>query len=214
MSYVISQYKEQIKVLNPLEDSKFIYDSVRWNKLNNEAKTLVSAYENKEISRKDVIKAFADFYEGKKEYLYPFVITMIWGFANTGYGTFRTNKYLDSHENKAHIKSAFNYIAEGNINKAYHLLMKIDGLNVSYVSKLLYFATRARNQANYALIFDIRVARAMVRLLDSGITEFLDIKPSSKYKDFESYNALIHKWANELNVEAENVEMFLFNGGF
>jgi len=214
MSCVISKHKEQIKVLNPLEDSKFTYDSVRWNKLNIEAKALVSVYENKEITRKDVIKAFVDFYEDEKEYLYPFVMTMIWGFADTGYGTYRTNKYLNSNENKANIESAFNNIAEGNINIAYHLLMKIDGLNVSYVSKLLYFATRARNQDNYALIFDIRVARAMVRLLGSNISEFLDIKPSSKYKDFENYNKLIHQWAYELNVEAENIEMFLFNGDF
>lgn len=216
MSNVIYKYKKQIQELNPLEDSGFIYDSNRWSKLNKEAKKLVFAYENKVINRKDVIEAFTQYYEGKKDCLFPFILTMLWGFADTGYGTYRTNKYLGSTINRNNIESAFNEIKEKNIEKAYKLLMKIEGLNVSYISKLLYFATKSRKHKNYALIFDIRVARALVKVFDSDcdISGLLNISPSNKYKDFDNYNKLIHRWAKELNVEAENIEMFLFNGKF
>lgn len=144
MSSIISKYAKEIKDLKPLQDSKFRYDSNRWKKLNKKAKNSAKAFENKEIARKDIIKAFDEYFQGQKDYLYPFTMTMIWGFADTGYGTFRTNKYLSSNENKAYIKSAFNEIKAGNISCAYQVLMKVNGLNVSYISKLLYFGTRAR----------------------------------------------------------------------
>lgn len=214
MSTIIAKYKQHIQSLNPLVDSKYLYDGNKWNKLNNEAKTLVAVYQNKEITRNHVVKSFKQFYQGEKDYLFPFVMTMIWGFGNSGYGTFRTNKYLGSNENKVIIKRSFNYIADGDIKKAYHLLMKINGLNVSYVSKLLYFATRAKEQKYYTLIFDLRVARSLVKLSNPQISNILQISPSTKYIDFNNYNCIIHQWAKEFESEAENIEMFLFNGEF
>jgi hypothetical protein len=215
MSSIVYKYKKRIQELNPLQDSSFIYDSNRWSKLNTQAKKLVVAYENKEINRKVIVNAFIEYYQDKKDWQYPFVMTMIWGLADTGYGTFRTNNYLASEENQNNIKNAFEAIRGGDQKEAFKLLMKIEGLNISYVSKLLYFATRALNVNGYALIFDIRVARSLVKLLNNdGIEGLLNIAPSTKYKDFENYNILMHRWANELNVEAESIEMFLFNGEF
>jgi len=214
MSAVILKYKKQIQVLNPLSDSKFIYDCNRWQQLHSDYKSLVMDFGNKEITRKDVVTSFKQFNRGEKHFLYPFILTMIWGFGNSGYGTYRTNKYLQSNVNKDIIESAFINVAQQNVEKAYGLLMQINGLNVSYVSKLLYFATRATNQQDYTLIFDLRVARSLVKLLNPEISKILNISPSTNYINFQNYNKLIHQWAKELNVEAENVEMFLFNGEF
>lgn len=47
-----------------------------------------------------------------------------------------------------------------------------------------------------------------------GFFSFLNISPSNKYEDYKGYNMLIHRWAKELKVEAENIEMFLFNSTF
>lgn len=216
MSSVIFKYQNQIQQLKPLQDSGFIYNPKRWSKLNTEAKKLVAAHENKIINRKEVIDAFKQYYQGEVNYLYPFTLTMLWGFADTGYGTFRTNKYLSSEQNTNIIISAFIAIQENDIKKAYELFMQIKGLNISYISKLLYFGTRAMGYKEYALIFDIRVARSLVKLLDpeGNIAGLLDISPSNKYKDFYKYNVLMHSWAKDLNVEAENIEMFLFDGDF
>lgn len=212
---ILSNYKNQIQQLNPLEDSKFTYNLSRWNELNEPAKESVVKFANKSISRNHVIKAFESYMKGKTDYLYPFTLTMIWGFADTGYGTYRTNKYLGSKKSVALIKSAFEAIRQGATKEAFAHLMKVDGLSISYVSKILYFATRATKQKEYALIFDIRVARSLVKILDTeGISDLLNIVPSNKYKDFDNYNKLLHKWAKELNVEAEKIEMFLFDGEF
>jgi len=194
MSGVIFKYKKQIQQLNPLQDSGFKYNSKIWSKLNTEAKKLVVAHENETINRKEVIDAFKQYYKGEVNYLYPFTLTMIWGFADTGYGTFRTNNYLSSEQNINIIINAFIAIKENNIKKAYELFMQIKGLNISYISKLLYFGTRAMGYKEYALIFDIRVARSLVKLLDSDgiLAGLLDISPSNKYKDFYKYNLLMH----------------------
>jgi hypothetical protein len=215
MASAIFKYKKAIEDLNPLDESVFQYDRHRWSKLNKESKKLVTSFEGEKVSRRDVIDSFKSYYQGKSDYLLPFTMTMIWGFNDTGYGTYRTNKYLETEENRAIIENALKATNHGEIEKAFKLFMKVKGLNVSYISKLLYFGTRAKEKENYALIFDIRVARALVKLLDSeGISGLLNITPSGKFKDYDSYNKLIHRWAKELEVEAENVEMFLFNGEF
>lgn len=160
----------------------------------------------------DIITAFKDYYTGTASYLYPFTLTMLWGFANTGYGTYRTNQYLSTEENRTAIQQAFDTFE---LKEAYHTLLQIKGLNVSYASKLLYFASRAKEEKEYALIFDIRVAKSLVKLLDSfGIAEVVNIAPSRKFKDYERYIRFVHRWADELQVEAESIELFLFTGNF
>ncbi|WP_162342847.1 8-oxoguanine DNA glycosylase OGG fold protein [Cyclobacterium salsum] len=212
MSDVLLKYRKQIQALNPLEDSQFTYNASRWSQLNKSAKQLVTQFEGKNISRKDIINAFKAYYDGQASFLYPFTLTMLWGFFDTGYGTFRTNQYLNTEENRKAIQEAFN---ASELKEAYHTLLQIKGLNVSYASKLLYFASRAREEKEYALIFDIRVARSMVKLLDSfGIAEVVNITPSRKFKDYERYIRFMHLWADELQVEAENIELFLFKGEF
>ena len=211
MSSVLYKYKKTIQALNPLEESAFDYNINRWAKLSEEAKREVFQFEGDTISRKQVLDAFEGYYEGKTDYLFPFVMTMIWGFADTGYGTYRTNRYIGSEENRNLLKSAFQALKEGAQDVAFKELMKIKGLNISYVSKVLYFGTRARGIKEYALIFDIRVSRALVKVLDEDIAGLLELSPSNKYKDFENYNKLLHQWAKDLEVEAENIEMFLFD---
>lgn len=212
MRDVLLKYRKQIQEINPLDDSSFPYNASRWSLLNENAKQLVTQFEGKNISRKDIIMAFKAYYDGQASSLYPFTLTMLWGFFDTGYGTFRTNQYLSTKENSRAILEAFNAFE---LKEAYHTLLQIKGLNVSYASKLLYFASRAREEKEYALIFDIRVARSLVKLLDSfGIAEVVNITPSGKFKDYERYIRFMHLWADELQVEAENIELFLFDGKF
>ena len=83
------------------------------------------------------------------------------------------------------------------------------------ITKVLYCATRGAKQSNYALICAIRVASTLVQLTTpKEIFEIVSINPSSKLIDYEKYNALIHKLARKYKVEAESVEMFLFNQEF
>jgi hypothetical protein len=213
------QQKTTIRNLAPLTDSKFKYKSDKWLDLNRNYKELLKIYENREISRQDVINAYSNYFtDSNNSYMKPFLLTMIWGFADTGYGTHRTNNYISTDENKEKIKKALNFINENNLdslNNAFKQLNKIKGLGISYMTKILYFATRAKGITNYALIFDIRVASALVKLTTpKEIYGIVNVGPSSKFKDYEKFNNIIHGIAEQNNVEAEQLEMYLFNQEF
>jgi hypothetical protein len=207
----ISKYKETIQKLKPLVDSKFKYNTTKWGKLNPEFTSFITEFENLEISRQDIINSFQSFYSGKLNWEKPFLLTMIWGFADTGYGTYRTNNYITEEGNQKLIKKSFDAIYNNDLELAYKSLKLIKGLNISYISKILYFATKACNYNEYALIYDIRVAKSLVKLTTlPEIFEIIEITPSSKFSHYKMYNSLIHKYSKEINSDAESLEMFLF----
>jgi hypothetical protein len=198
-----------IQALQPQTASAFTYDTHRWIKLLNQE--VVEDFANQLISRENVLEAFRAYQSGQCSYLRPFMLTMIWGFADNGYGTHRTNLYIGSEANLHQIEAAIKSAMNGDIQSAFKALQKIKGLGISYISKVLYFATKASNNPNYALIFDIRVARALV-MLSSPLpyTEILEISPSGKYKAYKIYNEMMHRLAEENGISADALEMYLF----
>ena len=211
----LEPYTSKITKLNPLSDSKFKYDSVRWSKLDKKYKKLIVDFEDKTICRADVINAYKEYYSNQVDVMRAFMLTMVWGFSDTGYGTHRTNTYTSEPSNVALIKTAIDAVKQNDLKSAFNDLKKIKGLGVSYISKVLYFATRGAEKPNYALIYDIRVARALVQLTTpKEIFEIVSINPSSKFADYEKYNSLIHKLASKNKLRAESIEMFLFNQEF
>ena len=186
-----------------------------WDKLSAAHKLLVKDFEGKVITRADVIKSFDDYYRGGMNVLRPFLLTMIWGFDDTGYGTYRTNQYLASKENIELIKQSMDAVQKGDIKTAFTKLLKIKGLGISYLSKVLYFASKSAGLKDYTLIFDIRVASSLVQLtVPNEIYEIVTVSPSSKYDNFEKYNKLLHNLAANYNVEADAIELFLFEQKF
>jgi len=213
------QQKNKIKSLKPLTESKFLYNKSKWKGLLINFLKEIEDFENKEISRQNIIDAYKEYFEdNSKSYMKAFLLTMVWGFADTGYGTFRTNKYISNKQNISSIKTALDYINEDNrysLKKAFESLLEINGLGISYLTKILYFATRAKKSTDYALIFDIRVSTALVKLTTpKEVYNIVSIGPSSKFKDYELFNKMIHKLANDNNVDADQVEMYLFNQDF
>lgn len=210
----IEKYINQIQELKPMA-SGFMYNTKTWQKLSVEHKILVSDFEDTYISRADVIKAFNSYYLGNGDYMRAFLLTMIWGFEDTGYGAYRTNLYLSTETNTELIRQSIDNAGENNLKISYILLKKIKGLGVSYITKVLYFATRGAGIKDYALVFDNRVAQSLVRLFASNdIYKLVNISPSSKFEDYQMYNKLIHQFAKQYEVEADVIELFLFNRSF
>jgi hypothetical protein len=206
----------EIQTLNPKSDSKFKYNVDKWSKLDSKYKKEIHEFENKEINRQDIINCFNDFYKEKSSsFIKPFLLTMVWGFSDTGYGTHRTNNYLSSESNIKLIEEAILNIKNGEKNyleKSFNALKRIKGLGISYLTKVLYFATKAKGIDEYALIFDNRVAASIVMLTTSKeIHDIVIIQPSSKFKNYKKYNDLIHALAKKNDVSAEQIEMYLFN---
>ena len=96
----ISTHMSSIKYLNPLKDSGIKFDALRWGNLNNEYKNYIAEHQDKFISRQIVIESYVKFYIGEHPWETPFLLTMIWGFGNAGYGTHRTNLYLSTEKNQ------------------------------------------------------------------------------------------------------------------
>lgn len=216
---MISFDEKQIEIiskLNPLSESKFKYNSAKWKKLDADYKGVIKEYEDKEISRQDIIDAFKEYYnDASKGWMKAFLLTMVWGFADTGYGTHRTNNYISTEENRVFIKKAIDYIYKNERNSlgnAFKELTKIKGLGVSYLTKILYFATRAINEDCYALIYDTRVAVSLIKLTTpKEVYEIVSIGPSPRFINYEKFNKLMREIAKDNKVDADQIEMYLFN---
>ena len=210
MLYLSEPQLLEIQSLDPLRESKFKYNSTRWLSLDQNLKSITKDYCDDDISREQVIKCFRDYFDCKVSVELPFVLTMIWGFADIGYGTFRTNKYYTS-ENMELMELAFTHVKRKNIQQAYRILKLINGLNISYISKLLYFSTRALEHSDYCLIFDIRVARALIKLTwPETLVNLIEVTPSNKFEHYNQYNIQMHQLAQQHHISAEALEMYLF----
>ncbi|MFZ4102771.1 MAG: hypothetical protein ACOYKR_12555 [Sphingobacterium thalpophilum] len=210
----ILPFISQIKALKTLEQG-FTYNPARWKGLTEAHRLLLSPYQNRLIKRNDVIKSFQEYFEGRCDILKPFLLTMVWGFGETGYGNHRTNIYISTPANIELIESAVEAVKLADFEKGFNLLKKIKFLGVSYITKVLYFASKAANHASYCLIFDIRVATNLIRLTTPNeIYQLVEVYPSSKFKNYQAYNNLIHQIALEHVLQADDVELFLFTREF
>jgi hypothetical protein len=110
------------------------------------------------------------------------------------------------------ISDSLNAIYGGNVDSAFESLNKINGLGISYISKILYFASKAKKLRDYPLIFDIRVARSIVSLSTGRkFDNILDVKPINTLRAYKEYNSLLHGWGKEMKVGADQIELFLFS---
>jgi hypothetical protein len=210
----IEKYKTRIESMNPLDDSSFVYDIRYWKGLNPSLKNVVQEFENKQLSRRIVVDSFKRYFDNLVPWENPYALTMIWGFANTGYGAYRTNLYY-SETNRIYLVQAFEELKKNKWENSFTELQKIKGLNISYISKILYFSTRCRLKNNYCLIYDIRVARALVKLsIPLEIYNIVDIKPLTKIKNYIDYNTYMHTIASSNCVAPDALELFLFQQEF
>jgi hypothetical protein len=210
----IKVYKKEISSAKPQSGGcKYFYNNWVAHFPNKNILTCVSEYKERKISRYTVVKAYRNYFtEPKIGFNKPLLLTMIWGFNNAGYGPHRANNYLTGAINNRLIKESLNAVDVGDIDGAFKKLSGIDKLGVSYISKILYFACKAKDIEKYPLIFDIRVARAIVSLSTSGkFDKILDIKPAKTLRAYKEYNELLHSWAKELRVDADKIEYFLFS---
>jgi len=211
---MLQTYIEEIRTLQP-HYTGCVYKTVVWKNLSAVHKELVRDFENKMVSRADVVKAYEEYYIGKGDYLRAFLLTMIWGFEDTGYGTFRTNNYITIPAHTERVKTALEAVRKNNIEKAFKELKHIKGLGISYLSKVLFFATKGKGITDYCLVFDIRVARALVMLnAPAFVNDIINVMPSDKWEDYRKYNEMIHNYASQYQVDADAIELFLFNQKF
>jgi len=196
-------------------DQGFRYNPQKWKNLPSPYIEILHLFEDHSIDRHTIIRAFQDYFNNKCDVVKPFLLTMLWGFAESGYGNYRTNLYLASEQNLESIKQGIDYAAVGNYHEAFRTLKKIKFLGISYFTKVMYFASRAAGLGDYCLIFDIRVATSLIQLTaPKEIYQLVEVYPSSKFKDYQRYNYLLHGIASEYGLPADDIEYFLFEQKF
>lgn len=207
-----------IQGLDPLNNSKYKYNQDKWKGLCDSYRYLVASYANKFVSRQDVIDVYVKSFADSVEFIKPVLLTMIWGHGNDSYGAYRTQKFLSTKGNQEKIEEALillKGVSKNRFKESFVKLSKVNGLGIRFLSKILYFATKAKNEEKYALIFDRRVAKALVnKIALNSISDIVKIHPSSKFEHYESYIKFMHEIALANKFTAEKLEYYLFKQEF
>lgn len=115
MFKLTSNQIRNINNLKPLTESSFRYNKNRWVNLNQNLQDVIRIFEDKEITRKNIIDSYSEYYNGtSSSVVKPFLLTMVWGLADSGYGWYRTNRYLGSASNLNIIKEALDVLKSNN----------------------------------------------------------------------------------------------------
>ncbi len=183
---MIKEYLENILAVDVNQQSN-VFNYERWLKgiPNVEALQSFEKFHNSKITRKLVIEEFDSYFLDTRnnDVVKPFLLSMIWGYEGSGYGTFRTLKYFDDPGLAIKLKDALFYVSNKNIEGAFNELNKVKYLSTSFASKVLYFAAKAKKIEDYPLIFDMRAATGMVTLASSNaITQMVAITPKKGWQ--------------------------------
>jgi len=219
----ITNYLNNIKNLNPLEQRLF-YKKNHWiefdfkNEEVNKSIIFITEKYSEGITRNDII----DYFKNENcSLLIGFLMTMIWGHGNSeqgradNRGPWKVNKMLSKFDESIFIlENSKSYLLKNDLISAHLAFGNMERCRVNFFSKYLYFLGRALKLKNYPLIFDARVAKSIGKLnmSNNDLYEILDIQPKQDAVSYRNYVYAIHKLADEMKVEAENIEYFLFNG--
>lgn len=218
------QYKEQILKTNPLSQT-MVYDYDKWIKWLKDSLGTELCVLNKEfkgsISRKNLIDYAEKVNKDKSEEQCTqlFLACMMWGYGGDSSknidhrGPYRVKKIFNSSDEvKKAIHEAFCCISKNDIENAFQELLTVKGLSISFLSKFLYFASRGCKVEEYALIFDVRVAKSIVKFnsIQKDLIDIVIVTPSISYDKFKKYLNFVHELAKRYKCEAENIELFLF----
>jgi hypothetical protein len=217
-------YLDSIKDLRPLEQT-LNFNPDHWIQYNynnelvtNDMNFIAQNYPNG-ISRQDIISYFT---KENSTLIRGFLLTMVWGhgFSEHGRadnrGPWKVSQMINDLDKTIMIlEDAKNNLLNDNIQLAHSSFRKMDRCRVSFFSKYLYFLGRSLKMTHYPLIFDARVANTIGQLISKNpnLYKFISSnhQPKQDRLSYNNYVMEIHRIANELNVESEQIEYFLFN---
>lgn len=216
-------YLDTINNLNPL-GQRLNFNPDHWRNFNynnplvTSDMTFISENYHNGISRQDIINYFN---QEESTLIRGFLLTMVWGhgFSEHGRadnrGPWKVSQMLSNFDNTTEIlENAKKHLLLNNIQSAHSSFDNMQRRRVNFFSKYLYFLGRSLNMKRYPLIFDARVARTIGQLTSTNPSLFsvIDIQPKQDPISYNNYVTEIHNIANELNVDSEKIEYFLFNG--
>ena len=135
-----------------------------------------------------------------------FLGAMLWGYGTVGYGPWRTRQMLSTPDSGEMLQRTFGMIAENRIEEAYNRFC-LDRCGSAFFTKFFYFAGFGCGLPRYPLILDAYVRKSLGSFAD------VDLVSASRWdpQGYTRYVRAMHEWAQELNCEAHNIELFLFS---
>ena len=210
----------QIRVIDPV-NHEIPYDFRKWYEWLNDNQywdAFAADFNHEVIARGDLF-AYALNHDDNDDWQNVFYIaTMVWGYGVVGYGPWRTLRGLNQGNLTEHLTQVFNYIANDELENAYHFV-NINYCGPAFFTKLFYFF--GRNQVeNYPLILDSVIANRLEVQLGLNPIDYArfsrnrhgQIVALRKYREgYIEYVNDMHAWAYDLQCSADQIELFLFD---
>lgn len=225
----LNPFIEQIRNLDPSNQS-IRYNSALWSNfifMNNEIfmynfidediAFIVEKYPGR-ISRSDIINYLSSDGSSLRR---GFLMSMIWGHGAgengraDNRGPWKVSKMLeDLPLAESILYNASLALDENDLIRAHKAFKKMPRCRVNFFSKFLYFLGKSKQMKKYPLIFDARVAGTLLKLnsTDPEMNMLVKVEPSQDPIAYRTYVHRMHELALEYNVEADKIELFLFNG--
>lgn len=149
----------------------------------------------------------------KFEVTEKFLATMIWGYGDLGYGSYRVGEMFQSNDFQGKIQFSHELASEGDVIGAYHFLAenRIRQLGPAFGTKWIYFVSSPEFSAP---IYDSVVSKWIERYASK---EFQGISTSSESWNLKTYARYL-EWARlgsaELGINAGELELIIFQDAF
>lgn len=170
------------------------------------------------ISRNDIINYLSN---KNSSLVQGFLMTMIWGHGYTEHtkadnrGPWKVSQMLGNLKiAEKRLEDVKSSLLDNDLIKACNYFEGMNRCRISFYSKFLYFLGKGISMTNYPLIFDARVGRTIGQLIsnDQQMFSVLEVRQSQDPFAFKIYVEKIHELSKAYNVEADNIEFFLFKG--
>jgi hypothetical protein len=160
-----------------------------------------------------------------------FIMTMLFGFGKTNYGPYRTNNMLSDRGFHSLIMKTYADIQSNDIENAYKNF-QLDSCGSAFFTKIFYFFGQGISHKNSPLILDSVVAKNLEEKCKCDISKYASVQRHSRNTKSKNYNPILagriqavssyydgyknyiddmHAWASDINVKADQIELFLFN---
>jgi hypothetical protein len=169
------------------------------------------------MTRQNIIEFFRR--AGRDADITKFLVAMIWGYGSDeggradNRGPWRVEQMTSNLEHLREVlHEAGRRIASGDLEGAYRCFT-VGRCGPSFRSKYFYFVGKSLAMERYPLIFDNRVAAGLAQIggLNNDLLAMISIQTKGTASAYVQYTNLLHEWAAQIECEADQIELFLFD---
>ncbi len=203
---MLNKYKTLIQSL-PVNEIGFASKKSVWEKFHDKSEWLKKTNETL-FGDKTILTLTRGELKSADKSKREFILKVIyWGYARGMRGNHFENIILE--ENCTKLENLLNRCNSiDNFEKIFKEVKEINGIAISTFTKFLYFIG-ANIEGQKALILDAQIINAL-SISPFKHDDFKELEIRNAHQFYVKYLQKMSEWANDLETEPENVEMFLF----